>query len=175
MSDLSQNQLKKLLHYSPKTGIFTWKVQAGCATPGDRAGCIDKTGHGYRQIQVQKTLYREHRLAFLYMTGSIPIEVDHKDHDRSNTKWDNLRQSTTHINNKNKTLSKRNTSGFNGVNFDATRGKWLVSICVNKKYIFLGRFKHKDEAISARKTANIKHGFHDNHGLANVPTEESGE
>lgn len=66
---LTQETLKQALHYDPETGIWTWKIRpALCVQIGDRAGCLDKAG--YRKIQIEKKSYKEHRLAFLYMTGA---------------------------------------------------------------------------------------------------------
>jgi hypothetical protein len=43
-----------------------------------------------------------HQLAFLYMTGSIPIEIDHANGDRADNRWANLREATRKQNNGNR-------------------------------------------------------------------------
>jgi hypothetical protein len=62
-------------------------------------------------------------------------------------------------------LRKNNKSGFNGVCFDKSKNKWKSSIHFNNKEIHLGRFYNLADAIKCRKQANIKYGFHENHGL----------
>lgn len=47
-------------------------------------------------------------------------------------------------------------------------GKWLASIIVGRKRIYLGRFIDKDEAIRVRKEAEKLYGFHENHGKGEV-------
>jgi hypothetical protein len=42
--------------------------------------------------------------------------------------------------------------------------KWLASISINGKRKHLGYFKDIDDAIEARKNANIEYGYHANHG-----------
>lgn len=39
---LSQNELKRLLHYDEFTGKFRWKVKRQCVKEGDNAGSIQK-------------------------------------------------------------------------------------------------------------------------------------
>lgn len=52
-----------------------------------------------------------------------------------------------------KTLNSNNTSGFNGVSFDKTRGKWKAYIKLQYKTIFLGRFDTFEKAVQARSEA----------------------
>lgn len=57
-----------------------------------------------------------------------------------------------------------NKSGFTGVNWHKRDEIWNVNIRVSNKSIHIGYFKDKQDAIDARKKANIKYGFHKNHG-----------
>jgi hypothetical protein len=52
---------------------------------------------GYRYIKVGGREYQAHRLAHYYMTGEYPppeIEIDHKDSNSLNNRWDNLQPIT---------------------------------------------------------------------------------
>jgi hypothetical protein len=49
------------------------------------------------------------------------------------------------------TTWSHNKSGFRGVCWDRTRGKWAVEIMIKKKHIHLGRF---DDLIKAAKAYN---------------------
>ncbi|SWJ13234.1 HNH endonuclease [Klebsiella pneumoniae] len=44
--------------------------------------------------------------------------------------------------------------------------KWRVRIGVNGKYVSVGVFSNLEDALEARKTAEIKYGYHENHGRA---------
>ena len=77
-SIMTQEYLRSIIHYDPKTGLFQRKWSYGLGKP---TRC---TIHGYVMVVINKKMYRAHRLAFLYMTGDIPNEVDHIDHNRSN-------------------------------------------------------------------------------------------
>lgn len=152
---LSQAELKSLLHYNPDTGEFTRLKNYNNMKLG-KAGHINKSGYIY--IKVNYFGYLAHRLAWLYMTGEWPIDkVDHKDLNKSNNKWENLRKADDFKNNHNKKLSKRNTTGFKGIWFNKNRGKWEVRIHANGKKISLGRFFTKTEAAAAYDSAAKQH------------------
>lgn len=167
---LTQSRLTELLHYDPTTGIFTWiKQVCNSVNVGDIAGSEHKVD-GYIQIGVDGVLYRAHRLAFLYMTGAFPdVHVDHISGLRADNRWTNLRNADALINLKNAKLSRNNKTGIIGVSITQaknTRGKtyFYASITVNYKSIPLYHGKDLFEACCRRKSAEIKHGFHVNHG-----------
>lgn len=54
-------------------------------------------------------------------------------------------------------ISKNNTSGINGVAWDKSRNKWISSIKIKRKQIFLGRYKDINDAIKARQEAEEKY------------------
>jgi hypothetical protein len=57
-----------------------------------------------------------------------------------------------------------NSSGYIGVNWHKSAKKWMAQIKVNRKNIYLGLFTNKEDAVEARKEAEVEHGFHKNHG-----------
>jgi hypothetical protein len=119
----------------------------------------------YRRIGIFGKLYLEHRLAWLYMTGELPIEVDHKDGNGVNNKFKNLRSATTPQNRANSRKSVKNTSGFKGVSFYVGRGKWVAEIQFNGKRKRLGYFDTPEEAHKAYCVAADKvHGEFANYG-----------
>ncbi len=162
---IDQETLKSLLHYNPDTGIFTWLVSPSIQV---KAGMIagKKDRQGYVHISVANECHRAHRLAFLYMTGSLPVNhVDHIDHVRDNNAFSNLRDVTEAENFKNLGLSKRNTSGVNGVTWNKSSKRWQAYGRVSNKYKYIGVYKTIEEAAAARQAHNVMHGFHQNHGL----------
>lgn len=158
---LTQAHLKELLNYNPLTGIFIWKVTRGCRKAGQQAGTLN---HDYIQIRVDGRIYGAHRLAFLYMVGIFPTQLDHDNQIKNDNSWDNLYVTTYLDNNHNHKRTKRNTSNMVGVSWDKVNQKWLVQICVNRKNINLGRYTDFNEAVKVRQDANLKYGFHPNHG-----------
>ena len=59
-----------------------------------------------------------------------------------------------------KSLAKRNSnnsSGYYGVYWGKRESKWIPTITVNKKRIYLGTFHDLDDAIQARRQAELKY------------------
>ena len=76
----------------------------------------------------------------------------HIDHINGN-KLDNRRSNLRHVNNQqnhwNREKSKSNTSGYKGVSFDKSRGKYEASIMKDGRKRFLGYFNDpKDAAVA---------------------------
>ncbi len=170
MKTISQKQLKEVLEYNPNTGVFIWKKRISIRiTVGKVAGVIAKKGSYERiLIGVYGHRYKAHHLAWLYMYGSFPTDlIDHINHDATDNRIVNLRE-TTHKNNlRNQRVRESNTSGCMGVQKRVlkTKTSWRVGIMVDGKNINLGSFGTFDEAVKARKEGVIKYGFHPNHGV----------
>lgn len=148
---ISQEELKNNLHYNSVTGIFTWitKTKNNVKKNGDVAGCINTLG--YIQIQIKGEIYLAHRLAYLYMEGYFPEHVvDHINGIKKDNRWINLRHVSVRCNLQNGKLSKNNKSGFNGVHFSTSHGKWVSVIKVNRKSIYIGEFNTPEDAAIAR-------------------------
>lgn len=89
-----------ILTYHPELGHFTWNGYANArAQEGSIAGTQNK---GYRYITINGIKFAVHRLAFLYMDGYYPEEVDHDDRCKWNNAWNNLKASDRRNNNANK-------------------------------------------------------------------------
>ena len=160
MKKLSQEKLKKIVYYNPVTGCFRWKISTGKSKNNKIAGSI--YGNGYRYICYKGKRYKASRLAFLYMKGYFPEnEVDHKDRNKINDKWDNLREISSQCNHRNMGMLKNNTSGVKGVWFWKNRKQWISEIKINRKKEILGRFKNKTDAVKARWEAEKKYNWTD--------------
>lgn len=153
---ITQSALKELLHYCPETGIFRWRVSLGTAKAGSVAGYLD--GNGYQQIGIQGKPYLAHRLAWLYEFGEFPPnDLDHKNRVRSDNRICNLRPATKAENNQNCSMRRDNTSGHVGVYWYKRDKKWRAKIQINRKTTQLGRFTNLEDAIAARKAAELKY------------------
>lgn len=156
MSDLSQARLKEVLHYDPETGEFRWRMPRRGVVVGALCGRVSK-GHGYRDIGIDNTLWRAHRLAFLYMTGRLPEnDVDHINRDKTDNRWGNLREANDSQNMSNVPRKRLNTTGLIGVVWDKSRGKWRAQIRINGRKTNLGRFATREEAARAHDEAAIR-------------------
>lgn len=149
---ITQDTLQRLLSYEPETGVFTWRVPVGRwgrIPAGTVAGSVSNA-EGYRYITIDNRLYRASRLAVLYMTGELPPDqVDHKNRNTGDDRWDNLRVATQAQNKANSGVYRNNTTGFKGVYFDKERGHWRAKAKVGGKRKWLGRFATKEDAYAA--------------------------
>jgi len=161
MSDFTNQELRELLTYDPDTGVFTWLESRGKAKKGSVAGTIAQQ---YRQIQVNKKLCLAHRLAWFYVYGYWPKEIDHINHDKDDNRINNLREVTRSQNSRNQKMPKNNKSGHIGVSWDSSRKRFIAGIKHNNKYINGGSFKLLSDAIVRRKELEVKYNFHPNHG-----------
>lgn len=166
MNALTQDQLKSILDYDPKTGLFTWKVKK---SPRASAGSVAGSAHiaGYVEIGVDDHSYLAHRLAFLWMTGVFPSDqIDHINGVRDDNRWENLRAVSDQANKQNMKRPRNNRSGVVGVSWFERTGKWRAYITVSDRQISLGYHHELADAIRIRKQAEMQYGFHGNHGRA---------
>jgi hypothetical protein len=163
---MTNTELHEYFHYDEIEGKLIWKKQSGKCKIGEEAGYI--SSDGYRYFGFKGKTLKTHRAIYLMKTGILPKFVDHEDQNRLNNKWGNLRDATMTDNNRNCGLQKNNQSGVVGVSWSASRKKWVAMIWHESKPIPLGRFLDKQEAIKARKDAEIFYGYHPNHGRGDV-------
>lgn len=162
LKPLTSERLKELLHYDPKTGIFTWLKMPGHAVHsvnvGDRAGNERKGRKNYRFIEILGNVYAEHRLAWLYMTGKWPEkQVDHWDRQCNNNAWDNLNEANNSENQINRPY-KKGKNPYRGVaEHRRSDGSILYSARLAQKYI--GYYSSAEEARDVYiEAAKAKYG-----------------
>lgn len=90
-----------------------------------------------------------------FIFGDIPdgYEVDHINRCKYDNRKENLRLATRAQNNINHGLSKTNTSGYVGVSYMKTKGKYRAYITVNDRQISLGLHDTAELAYEARLKA----------------------
>jgi hypothetical protein len=81
--------------------------------------------------------------------------VDHKNHITGDNRKENLRICTVSENQYNRRMQNNNTSGVIGVSWDKRYSKWRAYIAVDKERIELGSFNNIDDAINARRQAEM--------------------
>ena len=83
--------------------------------------------------------------------------VDHLDRNIDNNTRNNLVLKSNEENSHNRDISIKNTSGCTGVSRHGN--KWYANITVHYKTIHLGSFSLYEEAVKARRDAEIKYNF----------------
>ena len=146
---LDVKQLFDYLHYDPKTGVFTWKVNT---TRNDQIGKVagNVNARGYRSIWINGLQFLSHRLAWAMSYGEWPtLDIDHINQNKSDNRICNLRHASRSENMFNRGKNKNNTSGIKGVTFCKCTGMWRAQLTINFKRVNIGRFKTKEEAAEA--------------------------
>lgn len=164
---ITQSRLKELLSYDPLTGIFIRKIRtSNRVRVGDEAGSLCRDGRtSYKLIMLDRKRYKAHRLAWLYVHGEHPKgHIDHIDGNGLNNRIENLRDANPTQNQRNACKRLDNTSGITGVSFCNRDKKWVAQISTSYGRKRLGNFDSIESAIAARKDAESKHGYHENHG-----------
>lgn len=174
--------LDLLVRYEPETGKLFWKERSDDLfreTNGRSKAhaCANWNAHyagkeaftaqdkdGYKRGAIFNRPYKAHRIAWALSYGEWPLHIDHINGKRDDNRLCNLRSVTRMENQQNMKRSKLNKSGSCGVSWDRHRSKWTARIHANGRLIALGRFDDLNDAISARKSAEKKHGFHEMHG-----------
>lgn len=165
---LTFERANELFKYEPETGMLIRKVTTGNDRfhAGTTAGC--SSPDGYLRVRIDKVLYMVHRVYYLLAYGSLPddMQVGHINHVRDDNRLCNIRLVDNTINSRNAPIGKNNTTGVCGVRVDERGAKrYCAEIKVNRIKKFLGCFDTLEEAAAARREAELKYGFHSNHGL----------
>ena len=153
---LTIERLREVLDYCPGTGLFTWKVNRGPVKAGDLAGSADT--HGYRHITVNGKIFLAHRLSFFYVYERWPDgDIDHKNGIKTDNRILNLREATVSKNMQNRKINKNASSPCKGVCWLNRSRRWVAQIQISSVKIHLGQFIRLEDAIAARKAAEITH------------------
>lgn len=149
-SELTVEALRRLFEYRPETGEFVRLVDTYRQhNKGSIAGSL--MTNGYWEISIRGVRYYAHRLAWFYMTGEWPKTIDHKDGDRINNRFGNLRSDTQGFNvqNQRRAASTNKYSGLLGVSPVKNSPKWRARIGVDGSSTHLGCFDTKELAHAA--------------------------
>jgi hypothetical protein len=145
--------LRSILRYDPNTGEW-WRISR--TYMGIAWKKLRNSDKKRRVIKIGFRTYPAARLAWLYMTGEWPeVTVDHEDRDHSNDRWSNLRLATKAEQARNQILHSHNTSGILGVY--QRGGKYCATIKFNYRQIWLGTFDTEEQAIDARRAAELEY------------------
>jgi hypothetical protein len=147
---LTAKRLRELLNYDPETGEFTRRVSRQRYRAGEVAGRLHH--QGYVVIRVDQVQYSAHRLAWLWMTGEWPGSIDHRDRNRANNRWSNLRQATHQQNMHNMVKRNRYAPGVSRFG-----DRWQARITIGGARTHLGMFSTAEGAAAAYRAAALRH------------------
>lgn len=140
-------RLREVFRYDPETGDLIWISMVSRRAPiGTKAGSPNSYGYltvgldGVRNLAV-------HRVIWFMVTGEWPPRIDHRDLDRVNNRWENLRLATRSQNAANTAKPATNTSGIKGVYL--RRGRFAAQIMKDQRVIYLGTFDTLEAGGSA--------------------------
>ena len=146
-ANLTATLLREDFHYDPDTGVFTRLRSSGGIKAGAISGSVNSDG--YLDIRVLGKLYRAHRLAWLYMTGEWPAGViDHKDHEKTNNKYVNLRDVTHAVNLQNQNRA-RSDSYLGVLGVIRSGQKYRAEISLGGRTRHIGSYETVEQASAA--------------------------
>ena len=157
-------ELREMLSYDAERGVLYWKNCLKDCLNGKPAGGLNPKDL-YICVHIRGRLFKAHRIIWAMHYGEWPNKfIDHIDQCRSNNRIENLRLADAVVNGRNRRIGVTNTSGALGVCFDKRKKNWRAAIKDHGREIYLGSFKDRESAVSARKAAEAKLGFSVNHG-----------
>ena len=164
--DLSPSVIQDLIEYDPDTGLLYWKPRPEAMFPNKRiwrswntryAGKVTAQSPnewGYLDVSILGVKHASHRVAWAIAKGEWPEgQIDHKNRNASDNRLSNLRIASATVNARNKGDYKNNKSGYRGVTWHKSSGKWMAQIKMHKRNIHLGLFSDPEEAGKAYEIA----------------------
>lgn len=144
---IAQQRLRELAHYCPETGKFTHLQSKGRKKSGTPAGSLRCDGYVYVMFDGFRAM--AHQFALLYVTGEWPTqEIDHRDGNKANNAFSNLRQVSRRVNAENKRAAKcTSTTGLLGV--IRHKSKFVAKIVHKGGRTYLGIFETPEAAHKA--------------------------
>ena len=154
---LEYTEVSALFSLCEETGVLTRKTSPSRNVPiGSIAGCPDTSGH--LRVTIHYRAYSVSNIVWLLTYGVWPTkQIDHINRIKTDNRPQNLREATDVENALNRKVRSTNGSGVSGVSWYKKLAKWMVSITVHGVRIHLGYFIELEDAIKARRDAEVRY------------------
>lgn len=163
----SQQELRDLFYGDFINGELIHKPRQdgkNCASwntryAGRAAGNIMK--NSYVVVEIHNERHYVHRLIWKLVTGREPMILDHINRDRSDNRFENLREATDQQNGYNQGRRRNNTSGHKGIWWHNKNATWCVEVATPEGR-FRKSFVNVEDAIAAKEEAIAR--YHGEYG-----------
>lgn len=140
---MNLEEAKSKLNFNPETGEFIW-------LSGKKAGQVAGAFSGeYCCLSIDGKSMGAHRVAWYFVHGYLPKQIDHINGNPSDNRLENLRESTQSENKQNARTKRNAKSGLKGVCYSKDHKKWRAMIGPRGAVRHLGYFKTAEEAHAA--------------------------
>lgn len=180
MAELTYSEVDALLKYDPETGKLFWKERPVEMCPSEaeakrwntvfagKEALASLNQEGYLKGAILGRHYVAHRVVWMLNYKEWPNQIiDHINGVKTDNRIENLRDVSVAENHKNQRARTNNTSGFRGVYWNKASGKWQAYIREQNRSVHLGMFNDFNAAVAARVAAELRNGYHPNHGRPN--------
>lgn len=134
------------INYDRENGKLYWNKSGSGRKLHKSIGTTTK--QGYLQTTIKGVQLKVHHIVWFIETGKWPLEqIDHKDKDKSNNRFLNLREGNS-VNQHNRSI-RVGKSGLPGAYKVNKKKPWRSTIKINGKTKSLGLFNTKEEANAA--------------------------
>lgn len=156
---LTAERVRFLFNYNPVTGEMTWRNPTSHNIHVGERVAETPFPNGCRYVAVDRERHLLHRVAWLFVHGSLPDEnIKAKNGNYADIRIANLEPQSFADTIRNAKTRSTNTSGVKGVSWDKTKNKWQATITQDYKQVHLGRYDTFEEAVTARKKAEAEGG-----------------
>jgi hypothetical protein len=172
----SQEYLKECFDYNSETGLLYWKhrplshfksegiYKTWNSKYAGKAALNSVDSSGYLSGKLDRENFLAHRIIWKLYYDEQPNHILHEDGNIRDNRIEKLTSDTHNKNMLDLKIYKNNSSGISGVNWETKYFKWKVQINASGKRKYLGLFEDFFEACCVRKSAEIKLGYHSDHG-----------
>ena len=162
--------IRQLLSYEPDTGCMYWKPRTPELCEPTKANSAETVCSifnarwagqpalrrldqvGYLGGRLLKKIVKTHRIAWAIHYGEWPEVIDHINGNRADNRIVNLRSVTHKDNAINRVIGEAGNGSDVGL-VKTAAGSWAAWVRVENRYLQLGTFPTKAEAIAARNAA----------------------